>query len=108
MTTDAAVRKEIAELRAKGDDAAARERLKAWRTEKAGAGRRAPSAETATETETDEAWRAKLERYLLRLHQEANQSRAGRRAHRLSFLQCRQCDAIREATMSERASRAGT
>ena len=67
MTTDAAVRKEIA-----GSD-------------------------------TDEAWRAKLERYLLMRHEEASQSRAGRRAHRLPFLQCRQCDAIRTSALASRS-----
>ena len=95
MTTDAAVRKEIAELRAKGDDAAARERLKRWRLMK-------DLPQPEANADDDETWRSKLERSLLMRHQEASQSRAGRRLHRLPFVQCRHCETLRQAALSAR------
>jgi hypothetical protein len=94
VKSDTEVRKEVAELRARGEDAAARERLKRWRMEK-----------DAAKAAPDEGgrWLSDLERSLLRFHQAANQSRRHGRAHRLPFVQCRQCDDLRrEATSSKR------
>jgi hypothetical protein len=79
----------VAELRARGDDAAARQRLKSWRMTK--------------DAPIGEAWLSQLERSLFRLHEDVNQRRGRGRAHRLPFLHCRQCDALREAAMTSRS-----
>ena len=100
MTTVAAVRKEVAELRARGEDAAARERLKRWRLMK--------DLDQPEADADDETWRSKLERSLLMRHQEESQSRTGRRLHRLPFVQCRHCDTLRQAALSARKDPAGT
>jgi len=103
VTTDAAVRKEIAELRARGDDAADRERLKKWRASK-----QAPtnsSSQTGTKAAADEGgrWLTGLDLSLMRFHQQANQRRGRlRAAHRMPFVQCRKCDELRRAAVASK------
>ena len=96
MTTDAAVREEIAQLRARGDDAAARERLKRWRAEKA-----VEKDAARTVPDDDDKWLRQLELSLLQFHQETSQRRRGR-AHRMPFVQCRECATLREAEVAKK------
>jgi hypothetical protein len=104
MTTEAAVRQEIEELRARGDDAAARERLKEWRTSKQASTKAAAKAATKTIKKRDAddgRWLSDVERSLLRFHLAASQRRGRLRAsHRLPFVQCRQCDELRRETVA--------
>jgi hypothetical protein len=104
--SDAAVRKEIGELRARGDHAAARQRLKTWRLAKEAANsaknvqaRRADRSTLLSEARRYEQWLDELELSLLTLHEDTSG-----RTHRLPFASCRRCDALRQSAMRERKS----
>jgi hypothetical protein len=71
--------------------------------------KRAPSKAAATakkaKTTADDGgrWLSDLERSLLRYHQAAGQRRAlFRGAHRMPFVQCRQCDELRQAAIESK------